>query len=258
VLVSLPWHTSLACPSSSPSSRSGDEAPVCVLPGAAGRRPPGPARWAGAPERPQRPRRAAHLESGATPGLPRPGAGRPALCGMAAAGHHRHAPRGGRRAALGRRRPGRRARLAPPTPGGHQLRGGRLRAKDRQGPALAGAGPGDGGRATGASNSAASAAAGGRPALAGVGAGVHLAGRPPPSTRSASPGGSSSTPGRPACPRSGCTTSATATRPPPSPPACPPRSSASGSGTPTSPSPWTPTATCCPARTPRPPARSPG
>jgi integrase len=67
--------------------------------------------------------------------------------------------------------------------------------------------------------------------------------------------GSSSTPGRPAFPRSGCTTCATATRPPRWPPASPPRSSPSGSGMPTSPSPWTPTAMCCPAWTPRRPAR---
>jgi integrase len=69
------------------------------------------------------------------------------------------------------------------------------------------------------------------------------------------PGGSSSTPGRPASPRSDCTTCATATRPRCWPPACRPRWSASASATPPSPSPWIPTATCCPAWTLRQPAR---
>ena len=77
-------------------------------------------------------------------------------------------------------------------------------------------------------------------------------------TQSGSPDGSSSTPGPPACRRSGCTTCATATRPRRWPPASRPRSSPSGWATRASRSPWTPTATCCPAWTPRRPARSPG
>jgi NhaP-type Na+/H+ or K+/H+ antiporter len=79
-----------------------------------------------------------------------------------------------------------------------------------------------------------------------------------PSTQSVSPGGSSSTPGWPACRRFDCMTSATATRLRRSQPASQPRSSPSGSGTPPSPSPWTPTAMSSPAWTPRPPAQSPG
>jgi integrase len=67
------------------------------------------------------------------------------------------------------------------------------------------------------------------------------------STRSGSRAGSSGSPVRRACPRSGCMTCATATPRPRSRPVCPPRSSASASATPTSPSPWIPIATCCPA-----------
>ena len=59
--------------------------------------------------------------------------------------------------------------------------------------------------------------------------------------------------GPPACRRSACMTSATATPPRRWPPASRPRSSASGWATPTSPSPWTPTATSSPAWTRRPP-----
>jgi hypothetical protein len=76
-----------------------------------------------------------------------------------------------------------------------------------------------------------------------------------PSTRSASPDGLSSMPMRPACPRSGCTTSATAMRPPRWPLASQPRWSASAWATPTSRSPWIPIATCCPAWISRRPAR---
>jgi integrase len=56
-------------------------------------------------------------------------------------------------------------------------------------------------------------------------------------------------------PRSGCTTSATATQVRRWRRACRPRSSASGSGTRPSHSPSTPTATSCPAWTPPPPKR---
>jgi hypothetical protein len=73
-----------------------------------------------------------------------------------------------------------------------------------------------------------------------------------PSTRSASPDGLSSMPMRPACPRSGCTTSATAMPPPRWRPGFRPRWSASAWATPISPSPWTSTATSSLAWTPRP------
>ena len=75
----------------------------------------------------------------------------------------------------------------------------------------------------------------------------------PPSTRTSSPTGSGGWPAPPACRRSGCTTSATATPPRRWPPASRPRWSASASATPPSPSPWTSTATSSPAWTPRPP-----
>jgi Phage integrase family len=119
------------------------------------------------------------VEPGAAPRLPCAGAARPAVRGLAAVRHHRYAPRGGRWPALARRGPGRRPRLAAPAAGGGQLRGRRLRAEDRQGPALLGARPGHRGRPARAPPPAVGAAAGGRPQVAGLRLGVHLAGRAP-------------------------------------------------------------------------------
>jgi integrase len=76
----------------------------------------------------------------------------------------------------------------------------------------------------------------------------------PPSIPTSSLTGSGGWPAPPACRRSGCTTSATATPRPRWLPASRPRWSASASATPPSPSPWTSTATSSPAWTPRPPA----
>jgi integrase len=149
----------------------------------------------------------------AAPRLPRPRPGRRAVRGLDAVHHHRQAARRGRRAALGRRRPGHRPRLAPPAPGGRQLRRGRLRAEDRQGPTVPGARPGHGRRAARAPHPPGRAAPRGRAGLARLRPGLHLAGRPgdPPAAllqlvRAA--------PARPGCQGSGYTTSATATPPP--------------------------------------------
>jgi hypothetical protein len=132
-----------------------------LLPGAAGRRAPGRARRPGAQDGPEHPRHAARcpprrrplgprrpqrrrrrpaaarrrtrdagLDPGAAPDLPGRRPRRPALRRLAAVRHYRHASRGAGRAALGRRRPGRRPRLPAAPPGGRRLPGHRLRSQD--------------------------------------------------------------------------------------------------------------------------------
>ena len=83
------------------------------------------------------------LDARAAPRLPPSRSQRSALRRLAARGDHRTAPQRARRAALGRRRLRRRADLASSPARGGGLRCGGVRRQDAQGPAVAGARPGD-------------------------------------------------------------------------------------------------------------------
>jgi hypothetical protein len=165
----------------------------------------------------------------------------------------RHAAGRTGRAPLGRYRPGGRSALPETSPGGGQLRGPRVRAQDSDGQAVTSPRLGHPGRPPGAQGPARTknAPRSGRPG--GTRGWSSLDPTASPSTPTSLLTGSGDWPAPPACRRSGCTTSATATPPRPWPRASRPRWSASAWATPPSPSPWTSTATSFPAWTPRPP-----